>query len=319
MRASLAAVLGAGWLVLGLAAWIYARMKSIPEWAALPIAAAFLVEFPFYLLPAFETPRAWFAKSTKALAALLATASAVAPCLVYSVPTGEARIAGFLLLLAIAAIVLFWYVVLPAAPLTDALFLAMIAGTYLSKVFDRIYLSPVPKLQLSVLGHLMLIRTAALAVLIMRGNVRAEYRFIPNRSDWATGLRYFALMLPVIALAYWALGLVAWRAHPSLAALAAFPLVLWVLSLSEEFFFRGLLQQWIEDWTGSANAGLITASILFGCVHLGFHGIVPNWRWAIVAGILGLFCGLAWRRSGSVPAAMVTHALVVTTWQTFLQ
>ena len=48
------AVLGAGWALLGLGAWIYARMKGIPEWAALPVAAAFLIDFPFYLLPGFE-------------------------------------------------------------------------------------------------------------------------------------------------------------------------------------------------------------------------------------------------------------------------
>ena len=207
-----------------------------------------------------------------------------------------------------------------AAPLVDLLFLGGAAAVYISKVFDRIYLSPIPKLQISVLGHLMLIRTAALAVLIFRGSVKAEYRFrFPTRAEWWTGIRYFAMMLPVIALAYWALGLVAWRTHPSLAALAAFPLVLWVLALSEEFFFRGLLQQWIEDATGSANTALIAASVLFGSAHLGFHRIFPNWRWAIVAGILGIFCGLAWRNSRSVQAAMVTHALTVTVWQVFLQ
>lgn len=319
MRASLAAVLGAGWLMLGLAAWIYARLKSIPEWAALPITAAFFIEFPFYLLPALESPRRWFAQRPKAQAAFFFAASAVVPWLVYSIFTREAHLTGFLLLLAVGAIVSFWYVVLPAAPLSDALFLILIAAVYLSKIFDHIYLSPIPKLQLSVLGHLMLIRAAALAVLVIRGNVKAEYRFIPRRHDWATGLRYFALALPILAFAYWALGLVVWRAHPSMLALAAFPLILWVVGLSEEFFFRGLLQQWIEDWTGSANGALLAASILFGSAHLGFHRIFPNWRWAIVAGMLGIFCGLAWRRSRSVPAAMVTHALVVTVWQTFLQ
>ncbi len=29
---------------------------------------------------------------------------------------------------------------------------------------------------------------------------------------------------------------------------------LWVLALSEEFFFCGVLQQWIEDWTWSRHA-----------------------------------------------------------------
>ena len=171
----------------------------------------------------------------------------------------------------------------------------------------------------------MLIRTAALAILIIRGNVNAEYRFLPNRKEWLTGLRYFAMMLPVIAAAYWALGLVELRALPKnpaltvLLAIGTFLGMLWVLALSEEFFFRGLLQQWLERWTGNANVALIVASVIFGCAHLGFHRKFPNWQWAIVAGILGVFCGLAWRNSRSVQSSMVAHALLVTVWRVFLR
>jgi membrane protease YdiL (CAAX protease family) len=94
---------------------------------------------------------------------------------------------------------------------------------------------------------------------------------------------------------------------------------LWVVALSEEFFFRGLLQQWLEGWTGNATAALITTSVIFGSAHLGFHRTFPNWRWAIVAGILGLFLGLTWRSARSVQASMVNHALIVTVWRVFLQ
>jgi uncharacterized protein len=324
-RGGLVGMLGAGWLLLALAAWLYARLQSIPGWAALPVAAAFLIEIPFYLSPGFESARSWLGRLRKTRAAPLLTASAVAPWAVYSVATGEARFTGFLLLLLVAVIVSFWYLALPQAPVADALFLVAIAAIYLSKVFDRIYLSPIPKLSISVLGHLMLIRTAALAILIFRGNVKAEYRLIPNRKEWGTGLRYFGMMLPIIALAYWGLGLVRLRSHPNgvaltvLLGIGAFVPILWVVALSEEFFFRGLLQQWIEQWTGNPNMALVVAALVFGCAHLGFHRIFPNWRWAIVAAILGIFCGLAWRNSRSVQAAMVTHALIVTVWQVFLQ
>jgi membrane protease YdiL (CAAX protease family) len=324
-RAGFPERLTAGWLLLALGAFLYARFKGIPGWAALPVAAAFLIEIPFYLLPAFAAPRAWLANQPKSRTAWLLAASAVLPWLIYAPATGEGLAVNFLLLLAVVLIVAFWYVALPVAPAADALFLAMVAAVYLSKVFDRIYLSPIPKLSISVLGHLMLIRTAALAVLVLRGNVQAEYRFLPNRKEALAGLRYFAVMLPVIAFAYWALGLVKFRAHPNgagltiLLAIGTFLAILWVVALSEEFFFRGLLQQWIEQWTGNRNTALILAALVFGCAHLGFHRIFPNWRWAIVAAILGVFCGLAWRNSRSVQAAMVTHALIVTVWQVFLQ
>jgi membrane protease YdiL (CAAX protease family) len=320
-RVRLAAALGVGWLLLGLGAWVYARMKDIPAWAAVPLAAAFLLEIPFYLSPGFDGPRAWLAGIGKARAAALLTVSAVSPWLVYSLPTGHASAAQFLDLLAIVLGVGFWYVLLPAAPVADALFLAALVAIYLSKVFDSIYVSPVSGLSISALGHLMLIRLAAMALLVVRGNVKAEFRFLPNRGEWLTGLRYFAFTLPVVGFTYWALGLVRWRPQPLniLQALGIFLGILWVVALSEEFFFRGLLQQWLERWTGSAFTALVVAAVLFGSAHLGFHRIFPNWRWAIVAGILGIFCGLAWKRSRSVQASMVTHALIVTVWEVFLR
>jgi membrane protease YdiL (CAAX protease family) len=314
-------VLGAGWLLIGLAAWVYAGMKSIPAWAAVPVAAAFLIEIPFYLLPSFAPLREWLKRQGRVRGACLLACSALTPWVVYSLATGEERTGNFILLLAVAVVVSFWYIALPKAAITDALFLAAIGAVYLSKVFDRVYLSPIPKVSLSVLGHLMLIRTAALAVLVFRGDVKAEYRFVPHRSEWLAGLRYFGIMLPVIGLTYWALGLATVRPHPYGIGLAilTFLGMLWVVALSEEFFFRGLLQQWLENWTGNQNAALIIAALLFGSAHLGFHRIFPNWRWAIVAAILGLFCGLAWRNARSVQAAMVAHALVATIWQVFLR
>ncbi len=320
-RVRLAAALGVGWVLLGLGAWIYARMKDIPDWAAVPLAAAFLLEIPFYLAPGFESPRAWLTGMGKAQAAALLTASAISPWLVYGVFTGEATAAHFLELLTIVLVVAFWYVVLPAEAVADALFLGALVAIYLSKVFDGIYVSPVRGLSISVLGHLMLIRLAAMALLVVRGNVKAEFRFLPNRREWLTGLRYFVFTLPVVGFTYWALGLVRLRPQPLnlLQALGVFLGILWVVALSEEFFFRGLLQQWLERWTGSAVTALVIAAILFGSAHLGFHRIFPNWRWAIIAGILGIFCGLAWKRSRSVQASMVTHALIVTVWEVFLR
>jgi hypothetical protein len=46
-----------GWMALGVAGVLYARLKDIPSWAAVPVLAAFLVEYPFYLVPAFPTLR----------------------------------------------------------------------------------------------------------------------------------------------------------------------------------------------------------------------------------------------------------------------
>src|ERR1035441_6044014 len=59
--ASFRAALLIGWGVLGLAGILYARAKGIPGWIALPVIAAFCIEYPFYLVPAFPTLRERFA------------------------------------------------------------------------------------------------------------------------------------------------------------------------------------------------------------------------------------------------------------------
>lgn len=312
---------GLGWVLLGSGAWLYARMKGIPEWAAMPVAAAFIVELTFYLLAGTATGRNWLGSHGRKRIAWLLTASGVLPWLIYSLPTGEADLSSVGLLLLIVLAVSVCYAVLPAAPLVDILFLGAIAAVYLSKAFDWIYASPIPKQSISVLGKLMLIRTAAMAILLIRGNVKAEFRFLPDRSEWLKGLLYFAPALPVVGFIYWGLGLVEMRVHPlnALQAIGTFVGVLWAVALPEEFFFRGLLQQWLERWTGHAIVALLLAALIFGSAHLGFHRIFPNWRWAIVAAVLGLFLGLAWRNTRSVQTSMVTHALIVTVWRMFLR
>lgn len=287
----------------------------------MPVAAAFLIELTFYLFTGIDGIRNRLGSYNRARVASVLAASGIVSWLLYSLPAGEGDLVRFLILLLIAIVVACWYLALRPVPLVDALFLVLLASIYLSRIFDWIYVSPIPKQSISVLGKLMLIRTAAIAVLVIRGNVKADFRFLPDRREWLTGLLYFAPALAVVGTVYWLLGLVQIRQHPLNVLLAAgtFLGVLWVVALPEEFFFRGLLQQWLERWTGHAVVALVIASAIFGTAHLGFHRIFPNWRWAIVAGVLGLFLGLAWKNSRSVQASMVTHALIVTVWRTFLQ
>ena len=46
-------------------------------------------------------------------------------------------------------------------------------------------------------------------------------------------------------------------------------------------------------------------------------GTFPNWRFAILAAVAGLFYGFAFIRTRGIRAPMVVHALVVTAWQLF--
>ena len=87
--------------------------------------------------------------------------------------------------------------------------------------------------------------------------------------------------------------------------------MLWVVALREEFLFRGLLQEWFDS-----PVGLVMVSLVFGLAHLPFRGF-PNWRFAILATVAGLFYGRAYLKTGSIRAAMVAHALTNVTWKVF--
>ena len=310
------AALLTGWIGLSAAGLIYARQKNIPLSTAVPLIAAFLVEYSFYLIPGFEPVRERLRESlTRWQLALGMALSAVAPYLISSIPAGQFRWLAFAELAAIIAVISFWYLVLGASRVADVLFLAIVAAIVLIHPFKDIYTFPVKGVE--ILGHLMLIRTGALAALELRRVEGTRFGFIPNQKEWIAGIQYFfyflpigfplAILLGVVRLNF--TGFLFWK------TLAIFFGALWVVALSEEFFFRGLLQQWLERWTGRTQVAVIAASLLYGAAHLSFRGF-PNWRMAAVDAVLGWFCGMAYQRTGSIRSSMVTHALVVTLWRT---
>jgi membrane protease YdiL (CAAX protease family) len=194
----------------------------------------------------------------------------------------------------------------------------------LFKLFPLLYPRAHDDLRLDFLGQLMWIRAAIVAVLHDRPQRGIHFGFIPTRQEWLTGLKWFAFALPPV------LGLVVWTGFASLAipqapwwqtagvAIGTFIGILWVVALSEEFLFRGLLQQWFEEITGKRWISLAAASILFGAVHLGFRGF-PNYRFAAIAAMAGVFYGMAFARGNGIRAAMVTHACMVAVWRTLFR
>jgi uncharacterized protein len=81
----------------------------------------------------------------------------------------------------------------------------------------------------------------------------------------------------------------------------------------EEFLFRGLLQNLLSRATRSEFRAWWMASILFGFSHITNLGF-PNWRYVLLASIAGIFYGWTWRKSGSIFASAIVHALVDATW-----
>src|SRR5882724_5721252 len=301
------AALLTGWIVLSTAGWLYARQKNIPLWAAVPLIAAFLLEYSFYLVPGIEAVRKQLRQRlSRGPLALAMALSAIAPYLVYSLLTGQFDWVACASLAAIVAGVSFWYVVLQPSPVSDVLFLVLLAAIVFSRAFKYIYTSPID-VRVDILGQLMLIRTGAFAALELRGVEGIAFGFIPSQKEWVAGVRYFFYFLPVGFPLALALGLVQLNFTGFLfwQTLAIFCGYFWVVALAEEFFFRGLLQQWLTAWTARPNLALIATSLLFGAAHLPFRDF-PNWKMAAVSAVAGCFYGIAYRKTGSIRASMVT-------------
>ena len=102
-----------------------------------------------------------------------------------------------------------------------------------------------------------------------------------------------------------------WHAWTSLlfTSLGIFFFTAW----PEEFLFRGLLQNMLARSSKSDLAGWWTASVLFGFSHITNLGF-PNWRYVVLASIAGISYGWTWRKTGSIFASAIVHALVDVTW-----
>ncbi|SPF55021.1 Abortive infection protein [Candidatus Sulfopaludibacter sp. SbA4] len=313
-RRRFGAVLILGWMALGAAGIGYARIKDIPGGAAWPVLAAFLTAYPFYLVPAFPALRSYF--SGMRLPGWLA-ASALLPYLVACLGGVRFQWSAVGLLAALALALGVWFIVLPRSPAADIAFLALIPCVLLGGYLNRIYLPVYPRLKDVVfLGHVALIQMAVMALLVERRVPDPGYGFLPNRADWRIGVMHFLYFVPaglplalLLNMVHFAKPAQWWLMVPSFFGF------LWTVALSEEFFIWGVLQGWLRGWMGQA-AAMIGASLTFGLIHISFRGF-PNWRWVLLAAVLGWFCGRARNRAGSIRAGMVTHALVFATWRAF--
>jgi membrane protease YdiL (CAAX protease family) len=316
---SFRAALLIGWGALALAGVWYARARGIPGWAALPVVAAFLIEYPFYLVPAFPSVREHlYGMGIPAFA----VAAAVLPYLACCCGAIAFQWGGLARVLALALALSLWYTVLPVSPVTDVAFLGLVAAVLLRSYFNPIFTPLYPAFKdlknVIVIPHLSLISMAVMVLMLQRRVPETGYGFVPSRREWRIGLLHFLYFVPLglpLALLLHATRFA--TPKPVWYIAATFVGMFAVLSLSEEFFVRGVLQQWIENWTLSRTGALLIASAIFGLLHLNWGGLFPNWRWALVAAVLGWFCGRARNQAGSIRASMVTHALVATAWRAF--
>lgn len=313
------AILPVFWLACVAVGYLYTQQKGVPWDVAQLVAPAFVLEATFFLVLGIERWRQWLEKLPRATVASILVGAAVAPYAVATLVLGTFSWTSFGEIAVLAGLLSFWYVVLPHNPFADVGLLAVAAVVVLTKVFSKIYPRPHDRLAMEALGQAMWIRTGLFAILSVRRVKGIGFGFWPEAREWQIGALYFFGFLPIAAGLGWAIGFT----HPNMPDNAQLKLVpvtffgtLWVLALGEELFFRGLLQQWMIGWLKSPWGGLLVTSAIFGSVHV-FYGTFPNWRFALLAALAGVFYGLAFRDGKGIRASMVTHALTVTTWKTF--
>ncbi len=306
------------WIAGAIGGGVYSYYQHIPAAVAAPVLLAFLVELSFYFgLGSTAVRDRLEALGTKLPLFLLA--SAAAPFLIATVPAGTFDFRNALYLLACAGALAWWFQTLPRHPVADYGFLAFVAAVYLLKIFRGLYPGPLDDLRIDALGQLMWIRLGISAALLIRKVEGTGFGFVPSRREWAIGARHYVYFLPVGVALMYGLGFARfdplegwWWRIP-----ANFVGMLLVVALAEEFFFRGMLQQWLGRWTGT-QAAIVAAAVVFGACHLWFREF-PNWRFALLAAAAGWFYGRAFTAGRGIRAAMVAHALTNATWRSLFQ
>jgi uncharacterized protein len=178
------------------------------------------------------------------------------------------------------------------------------------------WLWPYPEEKLAYVLTVLLALNAALAVFVLMRRVDGIGYTIGWGRHWgffvlASFIVFGCIAIPLgIALRFIAFA-PQWHQSSSLVftSLGIFFFTAW----PEEFLFRGLLQNMLARSSKSDLAGWWTASVIFGFSHITNMGF-PNWRYVLLASIAGIFYGWTWRKTGSIFASAIVHALVDITW-----
>jgi len=197
-----------------------------------------------------------------------------------------------------------------------------LAGIWVTVKFSLpLFLWPYPRGRLAYVFTVLLCLNVALAALVLIRKVPGIGYNIGWGRRWgffvvASFLVFGAIAIPLgIAMRFiqFAPQWQAWRSLPFLSLG-----ILFFTAWPEEFLFRGLLQNMLSRSSKSDLAGWWTASVLFGFSHITNLGF-PNWRYVILASIAGLFYGWTWRKTNSIFASALVHALVDATWHFFFR
>ena len=305
----------AGLFALALTAFILFQPARRAE-AARPIS---LIMFALlaggYLVLGVQGVRAWIVHrfSNRVVRLALGPATLWVACVAYSAVTGldvGSRALAFGVYLAVPALVLAWAGEdapsrVPWRELVAAAFLGLAIKYHM---LPRL---PVPAPDGFDASRLIGLTAGLYLFLVGRPTPGIGYTWSVTVRDLGAA----SLAFGVFALVALPIGLtthfLTW--HPKVGWTNALqPITIYlVTAVPEEFLFRGLIQNFLMRWTGTA-AGLVIASVIFGHSHL------PDPRYALLATFAGVAYGWVYLRTGKVTASGATHALVDAAWVVLL-
>jgi hypothetical protein len=183
-------------------------------------------------------------------------------------------------------------------------------------------------IDLYIFRPIFCVLVAGYTFMVLRNLEGVGFRLIWRKRDIGEGLlnllAYTLLALPLgLAMNFLHPHSMAPLAHgrveglgPVLNFIFLFAGIYLTVAIPEEMLFRGILQNLLVRTIQKGPRGLyglLISSVLFGAAHL-HHAPVPNWRYAIMATLAGIFYGNVYRTRQRLCASALTHALVDTIW-----
>jgi uncharacterized protein len=283
------------------------------------IYACLLLLFGPYLAAGCEAPRTWLkARLGGARGAAFGVILFLLPYLIYAAGTGDFRPRAFAKLLALAVLPLGLFVLAPVRNpkrihWQDVFVLLWLILPVLTGQLAGIWNKPV---NLDFMARVFLVGVGSWSFLIFRGVDGSGYEFDWSRlivRDAAVNFTGFAILAIPLGLA---IRFIAWNPHwPGVSGFVFDYATLFLfVAVTEELFFRGLIQNLLEGSLASRYAAQAITSVLFGLSHI-LHAPFPNWRYVALATLAGWFYGSAYRKHRSLMASSATHALVDTLWR----
>jgi membrane protease YdiL (CAAX protease family) len=297
------------------------RRYPIGTSQVISLYACLLLLLALYLAPGFSASRSWLMERLHGVrAALVCLVIFLVPYLIYAAGTGDFRGRALAKLVALAGLP---FGLFGATRVRhprqmnwqDALVLLWMIAPVLAGQIGGIWNVPV---NLDLMARLFLVGVGSWAFLIFRRVEDSGYEVRFSRDALRDAFLNLGGFMAVGLPLGFALHFIAW--NPQWRGAGAFASdylgIFLFVAVTEELFFRGLLQNLLEGSFQSRYGAQALTAILFGLSHV-LHAPFPNWRYVALATVAGWFYGSAYRGHRSLMASATTHALVDTLWRTF--